>query len=136
MLQKVDKDRLDKVLSIIKQAQIRFPIAEIEKKMGVNKGNASAYLKGSKPMSDNFYNTFLETFRQPEPVPINQGVTNFAGDIATKMLINDAKMDVLYQQVVQVMSQSTGRPVSLISVELQQAIELTVLGKMEQLGKL
>jgi hypothetical protein len=62
MLQKLDKDRLDKVLKIIERHEMRFPVATLSKEMKVNKGNVSAYLKGNKAMSENFYNTFLEHY--------------------------------------------------------------------------
>lgn len=62
MLQIIDKERLDKVLSVIERHKIRFPVAEISKELVVDKGNVSAYLKGNKPMSDNFYTSFLKKY--------------------------------------------------------------------------
>ncbi len=50
MLQKVDKERLDKVLQVIDSAKIRFPLAEIVKRMNVDKGMVSAYLNAKKPI--------------------------------------------------------------------------------------
>lgn len=46
---------------------LRFPIAEIVDKTGANKGNVSAYLKGAKPISENFLKTFYGKF----PLPVN-----------------------------------------------------------------
>lgn len=39
MLQKIDKERLDKVLKLIEINKIRFPVAEISKRTGEDKGN-------------------------------------------------------------------------------------------------
>lgn len=61
-LDKVAKVRLDKVLAIIEKVGMRFPVAQIEKEMKENKGNVSAYLSGKKPISENFYNTFLKKY--------------------------------------------------------------------------
>ena len=41
---------------------MRFKVAEIVKKTGIDKGNVSAYLNGKKPMSDNFYTNFMKEF--------------------------------------------------------------------------
>ncbi len=62
MLQKADKDRLDKVLQTVESYKIRFPVAEISRKLNRGKGEVSSYLNGNKPMSDNFYKTFMEEF--------------------------------------------------------------------------
>jgi len=62
MLQIADKDRLDKVLAVIEKNKIRFPVADIHKKMGGSKGTISDYIKGNKPISENWYSTFLELF--------------------------------------------------------------------------
>jgi hypothetical protein len=62
LLDGVGIDRLDKVISRLKCLNIRFPGKEIYKRMGEDKGNISNYLAGKKPMSDNFYTTFLEKF--------------------------------------------------------------------------
>ena len=66
MLQKVDKDRLDKVLKVIQDKGMKFPVATIEKDLNINKGNVSAYLKGKKSMSDNFYNSFMQQYESGE----------------------------------------------------------------------
>jgi hypothetical protein len=57
-----DKARLNKVLKILKDSQIRFPVAEIAKRTGFNKGHVSGILKGVIPISDNFYESFMERF--------------------------------------------------------------------------
>lgn len=67
MLQKVDQDRLDKVLRCIELWGMRFPVAKISKDMGKSKGEVSAYLSGKKPMSDNFYGTFMALFGESSP---------------------------------------------------------------------
>ena len=62
MLQKVDKDRLDKVLEVIETAKIKFPNATITKELGAHGGTVSAYLNGKKPMSSNFYRKFMDKY--------------------------------------------------------------------------
>jgi hypothetical protein len=57
-----DKSRLSKVLKILKDSQIRFPVAEVAKRTGFNKGHVSGLLKGVIPISDNFYQSFIEHF--------------------------------------------------------------------------
>ncbi len=74
MLQKADKDRLDKVLSIIEKAGIRFPVAELGDKMKVDKGMVSSYLAGKKPISDKFYSKFIQTFDIPEKPEDKRGL--------------------------------------------------------------
>jgi hypothetical protein len=68
MLQRVDQDRLDKVLSIIKSTGMRKVNATLMRGIPENKGNVSAYLNGKKPMSENFYNTFLEKYSPPKKI--------------------------------------------------------------------
>lgn len=46
----------------INQYGIRFPVATIVKETGLNKGYVSAVLKGKKPISDNFWQTFNKKF--------------------------------------------------------------------------
>jgi len=62
MLQKVDKDRLDKVLAVIEAAKIKFPNATITRELDVHAGTVSAYLNGVKPMSSNFYRKFMDKY--------------------------------------------------------------------------
>jgi transcriptional regulator with XRE-family HTH domain len=66
MLQEIDKARLDKVLEVIKRNKIRFPLAEIVKELGSDKGMVSAYLNGKKPISDKFYSNFMQKFDRME----------------------------------------------------------------------
>jgi hypothetical protein len=64
MLHSIDKDRLDEVLSILDNAKIRFPVADIVAKTGFTKGHVSNILKGNIPMSEKFYDTFLEKYHK------------------------------------------------------------------------
>lgn len=57
MLQIKDKHRLDELLRLIETSKIRFPIAYLAQKTNTDKGNISNYLKGKKPIPDNFYTT-------------------------------------------------------------------------------
>ena len=68
MLQKADKDRLDKVLELIKNSGIRFPIAELSRLTGKGQGEVSVYLSGKKPMSDKFYSSFMNKYGSNENI--------------------------------------------------------------------
>ncbi len=43
--------------------ELRFPIAVLCKRMDVNKGNASAYMNGVKPISDSWLESFYKEFK-------------------------------------------------------------------------
>lgn len=58
----MDSDRRDKVLKILETLKVRFPVADIVKKLEVDKGVVSAYLNGKKPISDNFYAKFIKEY--------------------------------------------------------------------------
>ena len=62
MLQKVAKDRLDKVLSIIEISDFRFANKEIAESLGVGKSTVSDYLSGTKPMSKPFFELFMKKY--------------------------------------------------------------------------
>lgn len=66
MLQKVDKDRLDKVLEVLKKAGVRHPNATITRELGFDNGMVSNYLNGKKPISDKFYTTIIQHFEKEE----------------------------------------------------------------------
>ncbi len=68
-LQKVDRERLSEVLEAIEYNKIKFPIAKISQALGRDKGEVSVYLNGVKPMSDNFYTTFMKKFTHPKGTP-------------------------------------------------------------------
>ena len=46
----------------LSRLNIRFPVAEIERKTGAGKGNISNYIHNKKPISDNFLNNFAKGF--------------------------------------------------------------------------
>lgn len=62
MLQIPDKARLEVINTRLKAHDVRFPVAAIVDRTGEDKGNVSKMLKGKKPISDNFYTTFLKAF--------------------------------------------------------------------------
>jgi len=59
---------LDKLLNDIELLQLDFPVTTIAARTGVDKGNASSYLKGRKPLGkkfvEQFYRVFAEEIRQ------------------------------------------------------------------------
>lgn len=62
MLQKADKDRLDKVLEVINSKLIRRPNATITKDLNEDSGNVSNYLNGKKPIPTKFYTDFMNKY--------------------------------------------------------------------------
>ena len=64
MINQVDLQRLGKIKQDIALLQLRFPIATIAKRTGLNKGNISKALRGKVPCSDNLMNRFYVSFRE------------------------------------------------------------------------
>jgi hypothetical protein len=89
-LDEVSKRRLDKVLEVINASSLRFPVADISKATGKGKGEISVYLSGKKPMSDNFYKTFMEKF--------NKSTTN--GEEETKTAEPKESKDEFYMDTI------------------------------------
>lgn len=82
MLQKVDKDRLDKVLATIESAKIKFPNVTLTRELGVDGGTVSAYLNGKKPMSSNFFGKFMDKYGSTK-------ATHATSDSTLERLINN-----------------------------------------------
>ena len=82
MLQKVDKDRLDKVLATIESAKIKFPNVTLTRELGVDGGTVSAYLNGKKPMSSNFFGKFMDKYGSTK-------ATHATSDTTLERLINN-----------------------------------------------
>lgn len=61
-LDEPSKARLYKAWEVINKAKIKKINATLMRGIPENKGNVSAYLKGKRPMSDNFYNTLIEKY--------------------------------------------------------------------------
>jgi hypothetical protein len=78
MLQKTDQDRLDKVLKVIEEKKLRFPVIDIAQATGFNKATVSKILKGKMPISSNFLATFNKEF--PENGGKKEKVTGMVGE--------------------------------------------------------
>lgn len=61
-LQKADIQRFEWFKAQVERLGIRFPVAEIAEKTGFDQGNVSSYLKGKKPLSDNFLTSFRKAY--------------------------------------------------------------------------
>lgn len=58
------EDRNNKLFELaLKKLNLRFPVAEIAKKINVSKGNVSNYLNNKKPVSDNFIKSLCDEFQ-------------------------------------------------------------------------
>ena len=103
MLQKVDKARLDRVSEVLETLNLRFPNSEISNKLGMDKGVVSSYLNGKKPISDNFYTSFMKeygkgfkeekNFVKESPI-INTESTNLDSLIRQNENLTKANMDL------------------------------------------
>jgi len=79
-LDKVDIQRVEWLKTMVDRIGIRFPVADIAAKTGFDQGNVSSYLKGKKPISDNF----ITRFRQAYGV---EGPGSEEGDPTTKEIL-------------------------------------------------
>ena len=82
ILKEADKARLAEVTEVLNKLKLKFPVAEIARKTGEDKGNVSKILNGKLPISDNFYTTFMNTLGGRKDVIINSG---FAGEEIIKL---------------------------------------------------
>jgi hypothetical protein len=58
---KIDKNN-EILINAVKKLQLRFPVADIQRATGYEKGSISSFLNNKKPVSDNFLQTFSEAF--------------------------------------------------------------------------
>jgi hypothetical protein len=85
-----DKARLSKVLKILKASQIRFPVAEVAKRTGFNKGHVSGILKGVIPISDNFYESFMERFCVDETWKVGEPESSYGNADQAILLLSES----------------------------------------------
>lgn len=110
MLQKVDKDRLDAVLRVIETKNWKFPMTEIHKVMGTDKGMISKYLNGKEGMSDKFYSKFMQTFGNTEG-EVKGGGSLSVGDMANKLIRIEAQQSVILGTQAEILAHLTDRSV-------------------------
>jgi len=115
-LQISQKDRLKEIQHRISQYDMRFPVAEINEKMGTDMGNISNMLKGKKTISDNFFTSFNKAFPPKDGVPgVKKEPMKSKGSMTLEDYIEDLKAD---------------------KRELQQIIKLNLTGLMTVLASL
>lgn len=104
-------NRLEIIQSRIDQYGIRFPIAELEERLGFDKGYISSLLKGKKPVSDNFWSKFNETYPEKIDTPPNgaQRPTDLltGANVTLQDYINELRNDkaVLYSLANSILDQ-------------------------------
>ena len=81
ILKEADKSRLAQVTEVLSKLNLKFPVAEIARRTGEDKGNVSKMLNGKLPISDNFYTTFMSKFGKKDVI-LNSG---FAGEEIVKL---------------------------------------------------
>lgn len=116
IINKVDKDRLDLVLKLIDDYKIKFPVATISKKLGRGKGEVSEYLNGKKPMSENFYNLFIEQY----PLKISDATNKQA------LASLQAAVRILTLEVIQLRHVVNKESVTQVSLELDRMMKQEV----------
>lgn len=124
MLQKLDKDRLDKVLSLIESRKIKFPNATLSKELKTDSGAVSAYLRGKKPMSNNFYTSFIERYENGNP-PTHERTGTVVGEInkLTEQVIQlQAAVNVYGLTLQHLASDVKGTQVAIIAGQIADAI--------------
>ena len=73
-LDPIDRERLSKVLKIVKTIKDKPVQKIIIDKTGEDRGNVSAYLRGKKAISTNFFTIFLDKFRSGQDEGLREGV--------------------------------------------------------------
>ena len=101
----VDRDRLEEVLAIIDDKKIKFPNATISKELNKDKSEVSSYLNAKKPMSTNFYETFMKVYGKNEPV-INEEATpaHYTGRHTEDILRDVARSGVVVSEANKIMA--------------------------------
>lgn len=84
-----DETRLKWLNERIEELGLRFPVAELSRELGFNKGNVSAMLNGSKPISENFFTSFIKHYNKP----YNTNEPNL-------LIVNDA--EPVYEDIMQI----------------------------------
>jgi transcriptional regulator with XRE-family HTH domain len=64
LVNKIDTEELERLKKDVNSLKFRFPIKTIADRMGVDRGNLSAYLSGKKPVSERFIRRFYHTFAE------------------------------------------------------------------------
>lgn len=82
ILKEADKIRLAKVLEVLEPLNLKFPNAEINKRIGVDEGNISKYLKGKIPISDNFFTKFMEAFAPKKVYDIDVDIADVGKELS------------------------------------------------------
>jgi len=64
LAKRIEIERLERLKKDVNSMQFRFPIKTIADRMGIDRGNLSAYLSGKKPISERFIQRFYHTFAE------------------------------------------------------------------------
>ncbi len=115
MLQKTDEDRRSAVLTVLQERKIRFPVTEIHKATGLDKGMISNYLNGKKPISDKFYSTFMEKIGGEKG-----GGSLSEGQLAAHIIRVDARTTVTLEVLAELLAAQRGLPVGAILKALEE----------------
>jgi transcriptional regulator with XRE-family HTH domain len=59
---KIDKEGLERLRRDIASLNLRFPVKTVADRLGVDRGNLSAYLSGKKPIPEKLLQKFYKTF--------------------------------------------------------------------------
>ena len=130
MLQKTDEDRRSAVLKILEERKIRFPVADIHKATGIDKGMISNYLNGKKPISDKFYSTFMEKFGNQKG-----GGSLSVSDFATLQVRSEAMLTVLLEAIAEMLAGQKGLTSAEVRLSLESAVKTKEAILREEYGE-
>lgn len=120
MLQKIDKDRLDKVLNIIQTWDTKFPQAKIVRELGFSKGQVSSYLNAKEAMSENFFQTFISKY---DDIIVTQTEEDFFGLNTATLLAVKAALKVITRKLIEEDVRRTKRDIKIVSQEFDKAMK-------------
>lgn len=123
----VNDKRLEKIKSILNKRGVRFPLATIVKDLQVDGSLVSSYLNGKKPISDKFYNKFLDFYGEEgenDIIAINQDLSKTIGLLVEEIARLRSEVVVLNQTVDLLLHGQTGQPLSIVTATRIQAVEM------------
>lgn len=94
-LQISQKERLNIIQQRIYQYDIRFPNAELSDKLDVDAGNISNMLNGKKPISDNFFTSFITAYPEKNTNENNLLPNNATVTLADYIRLQDERIQEL-----------------------------------------
>lgn len=123
-LDQVSKDRLDEVWRVIDEKFIRFPNATLTENLKRGKGEVSVYLNAKKPMSKNFYESFIKHYgrsiKEKAPIEVDADLRKEIGKLNEIVLNHQATINVLLKAFGNVSSEEIDKETGKLLDELRR----------------